>query len=415
MPFFGKSLTDLRWEDLQELLQEGAEETVRLEFKEQVPDRDEAVKKISGLANTFGGYMIVGAREKDGKLVELPGVPEVPRFDQTLVQWCFEQLYPPLTPLVSHPIPVDGAKDRFIFVVFVELSLEAPHFLTKRQGCYIRTDEYSQRFKPQLATLAELRYLLDRREVAVQRRNYLVERADHRFESHKARAYKPPKEAPPNPPSLRVLAIPQFPGVWACDPGALRLAVKNEQIPARGMHFPDGRPESQPGGVYLLRPQRVGFSYLELDIEGLIYHRQMLELSKTEDAPRVLLLHLPHVFAWVVFYARYFTDMYQHLGYNGTLLVEVQLEGVSGLPISKPWSHYGDGTASEPRLDNVIHTEVAVSADELRTSRAASLRKLHRELAFASGCAEAFEVGEEAVDTWLQRGYEFLNWKSVDG
>ena len=41
--------------DLQELLIDSAVENARLEFKLQVPTKDETLKKLSSFANTFGG------------------------------------------------------------------------------------------------------------------------------------------------------------------------------------------------------------------------------------------------------------------------------------------------------------------------------------------------------------------------
>jgi len=35
---------------------------VRLEFKSEVPTKDEVLKKLSSFANTFGGYLVIGAK-----------------------------------------------------------------------------------------------------------------------------------------------------------------------------------------------------------------------------------------------------------------------------------------------------------------------------------------------------------------
>jgi predicted HTH transcriptional regulator len=60
---------------LEELVSGHAVETVRLEFKREVPVRDEAIKKISSFANTYGGFIVVGAQadSKDGRIQSLPG------------------------------------------------------------------------------------------------------------------------------------------------------------------------------------------------------------------------------------------------------------------------------------------------------------------------------------------------------
>ena len=76
MPFFTKDITDITTDDLAELQTDGAVETVRLEFKVQPPGPDETLKKLSGFANTFGGYLVVGASaaSSDGRVKDFPGV-----------------------------------------------------------------------------------------------------------------------------------------------------------------------------------------------------------------------------------------------------------------------------------------------------------------------------------------------------
>jgi predicted HTH transcriptional regulator len=61
MSIFTKPLSQVGAVDLQELLQEQAIENLRLEFKSEIPDKDEMLKKLSAFANTFGGLMVVGA------------------------------------------------------------------------------------------------------------------------------------------------------------------------------------------------------------------------------------------------------------------------------------------------------------------------------------------------------------------
>ena len=62
MSIFTKPLSQLRTADLQELLQNGAVENARLEFKLEVPNKDETLKKLPPLANTFSGFMVVGTK-----------------------------------------------------------------------------------------------------------------------------------------------------------------------------------------------------------------------------------------------------------------------------------------------------------------------------------------------------------------
>ncbi len=72
MSIFTKALSQLGSADLQELLDEGASENARLEFKLEVPNKDETLKKLSSFGNTFGGFVIVGAKASsaDGRIEE---------------------------------------------------------------------------------------------------------------------------------------------------------------------------------------------------------------------------------------------------------------------------------------------------------------------------------------------------------
>jgi predicted HTH transcriptional regulator len=70
MSFFTTAITQLTTADLQSLLGANAVENVRLEFKLEIPSKDETLKKLSSFANTFGGFLVIGAQASstDGRL-----------------------------------------------------------------------------------------------------------------------------------------------------------------------------------------------------------------------------------------------------------------------------------------------------------------------------------------------------------
>jgi len=139
---FAKPLSQLVTADLQELLLGKAVENVRLEYKSEVPTKDETLKKLSSFANTYGGFMVVGARanSSDGRIEDLPGVDEQAGYRQKIVQWCFDGASPPLTVEVSDAIPAPAANGRVCYVISTPESDVAPHFLNGRKGVYVRTD-----------------------------------------------------------------------------------------------------------------------------------------------------------------------------------------------------------------------------------------------------------------------------------
>src|SRR5580700_9919583 len=107
MSIYTKPLSQVVTADLQELLTDKAVENVRLEFKSEVPKKDDTLKKLSSFANMFGGFMVIGAKAKseDGRIEELPGVDEESGYKQKVVDWCFNGASPPLMVEVSDPIP----------------------------------------------------------------------------------------------------------------------------------------------------------------------------------------------------------------------------------------------------------------------------------------------------------------------
>lgn len=145
MSIFSKSLSRLEPTDLSELLQDRAVENARLEFKSEVPNKDETLKKLSSFANTFGGFMVIGAKanSSDGRLEELPGVDVQDGYKQKVLDWCFGGANPPLTVEVSDPLPLPAGGGKVCYVAYVAESDVAPHFLNGRRGVWVRTDEFS--------------------------------------------------------------------------------------------------------------------------------------------------------------------------------------------------------------------------------------------------------------------------------
>src|SRR5687768_15976255 len=119
MAIFGKPIIDITSDDLQDLLAMNAVENVLLEFKREVPSKDETLKKLSSFANSLGGFMVIGAEagSKDGRITGLPGVDIQQGYKQKVVQWCFEGASPPLVIDVSDPVNVQNGRVCYVLHV----------------------------------------------------------------------------------------------------------------------------------------------------------------------------------------------------------------------------------------------------------------------------------------------------------
>ncbi|MEW8659532.1 MAG: ATP-binding protein [Candidatus Thiodiazotropha endolucinida] len=81
-------------DDLQELLEAGVPEGLRLDYKlttygRSDRDKKEFLKDISAFANSHGGHLVIGVQEEEGSIVDIPGIDtdcdaEILRFEQML-------------------------------------------------------------------------------------------------------------------------------------------------------------------------------------------------------------------------------------------------------------------------------------------------------------------------------------------
>jgi hypothetical protein len=179
--FFSTSVRDMSLDEVDSLYRDRVQENIRLEYKRELPQetadfKQVLAKELSSLANTYGGYVIIGiATDQQGVPIAMDGVPPINNFAQRVASVGYEQSFPPLIPTVSKPIGLQNGN--VVYVIHQDLSLEAPHFLTRRRGAYVRTSEFSQTFEARLASWEELQFLANRRAQATDQRLFLSERA----------------------------------------------------------------------------------------------------------------------------------------------------------------------------------------------------------------------------------------------
>jgi Putative DNA-binding domain len=230
------AFTKLTEADLQELVTDSAVENLRLEFKSEIPGEDQTVKKLSSFANTYGGIMVVGAEEKDGRITKLSGVPLEPGYKQTLTNWCFVKFNPPLTAEFSEPIRL--ANGQYCYVISVPESDVGPHFINGRKGVWIRTDEFTNRSRAELANENELRALFDRRRAVRERRDFNILRARQRFDAHVANNHTDVGGNLRDVGTiLELFVTPRYPARQLCSHADLQLHLKRAAFNWRGVQF----------------------------------------------------------------------------------------------------------------------------------------------------------------------------------
>lgn len=398
MSVYSKSVSDISTDDLREILSEHPVENVRLEFKSEQPTRDEFLKKVSSLANTYGGLVVLGAlaTSADGKLQSLPGVVTELGLKQRLVQWAFDGLAPPLEVLVSQPVSTPSDSTKVCYVVSVPESLAAPHFINGRKGAYVRTDEFSGRFEAQLATYEEIAHLANRRSLSIARRDQLLRRAEDRVSAleHKREGNL---EA-----LLSLFVCPAYPSRNLIAQDRLFNVVHAARIQWRSMGFPIiSQGVSQHESALLLEAAGE-FSVLEATTWGSLFVAASVQ-GQYEGTSYVNLHRLVGVLLASIGYAG---RLCSSSGFDGLLWLRPCLHRIAGLPLN-PGAARSVGGGSP--IDNTVEFDLLVSSDRLKSERDAVAVDILRTLCFALNW-HALTSADPKLDSLLDIGYEHNMW-----
>lgn len=411
MAIFNKPVDQITPDDLGALLDSDAVENVLLEFKREAPGRDEALKKLSSFANTFGGHLVVGAEadSETGALQGLPGIEPIDGFKQRIVSWCLVHAVPPITVHVSAAIAAPGAEDRVCYVVHVPMSLTAPHFLAGRRGSYVRTDELSRRFEPKLATLLELEHLLTRRQAALLERRKLRQRSLERFAALVTTRYDDDENTTGEiGPTLHLTVTPSYPVTDLAEEEEVFRLSRETVVPWRQVGFPrmHGDRITQRGSAIVFRAGGT-FSSIEVSTRGHLHYAS--ELHGLRDGTEGI--HFGALMGELVVTLRYSARMLGALAYQGPITVTIRLERCRGIPIL--YSRHGsmERGPSSP-LDDVIEFDLDTDSDAVAESEVGVARDLLVALLFALNWADAIELNSlRALMKWA---YEYNRWRYPD-
>jgi Schlafen, AlbA_2 len=363
MPFYTTPISKLTEADLQELVTHNSVENLRLEFKSEVPKEDQTVKKLSSFANTYGGIIVVGAEEKDGKITKLSGVPLEPGYKQTLANWCFIKFSPPLTAEFSEPISLTGGQ--YCYVISVPESDVAPHFINGRKGVWIRTDEFTNRFRAELANENELRALFDRRRAVRERRDFNIRRSQERFDAHVANRHTDKGgHVGDVGPILELCVAPRFPARQLCPQGDLQEHLNRATFNWRGVQFLSYG--SQPITAYesVISRDRLsagGTSMFSVDVWGTCFYATQIAVEAQNVAGvKINGIHRTGVNGFVVAFLLHAAKILKRLGYFGSLIVRVSLKSVRGIH----WL-YGTGSAVFNKLGSELDKDISFELPEI--------------------------------------------------
>lgn len=412
MSIFSKQIHQLTYRDIRELLTEGAQENIRLEFKRDYPGKQNLLKKLSAFANTYGGYLVMGVEEDGrGRVKSLPGVSRINRFDQTVVQWCFEEIFPPITPFISTPIPSEEEPNRFFYVIYVEQSRETPHVLNKsRNGLYVRTDEYSQKFLTRLAKFDELEYLMSNRKKSDSLLAVILKRAEERLETHKEIRFE---EHHGTDSLLKLCFVPLFPHNRIFKAEKLLSLAQRSAIHARGGNLPDfsdDKLHSQFESIISVNPGISYYSYFEINVYNMLYY--VCDVTREyprESQPGSLFLKvLPAkvLMAEIILFLRYARKFYRKSGFEGLLKLIVAMENIKGRRLKIEDS--GEEDVRISYLDNSLSLERSFSVRDLAQEEKICV-EIFKDLCFSMGYKKVYDITAGEAREFYLSGLKYMD------
>jgi hypothetical protein len=387
--------------------------TSDLSLKREYPGKSNLLKKLSAFANTYGGYVIIGIDEDGkGKVKELCGTEKINRFDQSIIQWCFEEIYPPIVPTVSPPIPHPDKPDRFFYVIYVEQSAETPHILNKsRNGLYVRTDEYSQKFLTRLAKFDELEFLMNKRKKSEDFLNTLLERANRRLSTHKLIKYE---EHHGTDSLLTLCLVPLLPQNRMFELEHLVKYAQDSTIKARGGTLPDfsdNKIHSQFESLISENPGISYYSYFEINIYNMLYYvcdvTREYRGEERVGPPLSKVIPLKVLMAEILLFLRYAQNFYNRSGFDGMLKFIARMENIKGRKLTLEGTNSKDIWISF--LDNALEMNHTYSVLNLVGEKEIAI-SIFKELCFSLGFKKIYSLCTEDMEELYLNGMKYLNW-----
>lgn len=408
---FSKVVSSITTEDLQKLLDEGAVENVRLEFKQESPSKNEVLKKLTSFANTFGGYLVIGVEEGgNGAISSIPGVDIENSFKQKIISWCFQGISVPLNVEVSEAITSPQNNDKVCYVIYVAQSDLAPHFINGRRGCYIRTDEHSQHFEAKLATQDELLAMLERRKKINERKQFILTRAQERFEAFTHTRYSE-LEGPETGIGARfsLAIVPRFPSLPIATQLEVLETVRQTTIAWRGVGFPITTQGiiTQNESAIVLKPVS-GFSILECNIWGLMFYASEIQEDFRIVEEDVNGIHIYSFLGHICVFLRHAKALMDAYDLMVPMDIELKFDGIRGVN----WIYcQGPATIKGPssELDDSVLIKFYVSAADIRDRTDGLVMDLLDNVLFSMNWSQL--VGDrDKLRELLVEAYRYNSW-----
>lgn len=198
---FGKNLSEVNVEDIKGFCAKQIREGINLDYKKDLSSSKTLAKTIASMANTLGGWIIIGVddnKTNDKPKLPVEGIDFKKQLSLEVTNIVIDNISPPSLPII-HVCDPDENNKTFI-VLYVQESPEAPHWLFNENKLCIRlSDRSSSTDWERLASANEWEFLRSKRQKTEELYNQQKEELDSLFYNynHKSELNKSLKTTDP--------------------------------------------------------------------------------------------------------------------------------------------------------------------------------------------------------------------------
>jgi hypothetical protein len=393
---FTKPIREISYEDVVQFCEGGLHEGANLDYKADFPKDLE--KTISALANTYGGAIIIGVEDDDGRpKPPFLGIDCQPGLEERVTSIAIDAIFPPIVPEVAVCKSTSG---KAFIVIRVAESDQTPHAIAKNTKAYVRTGSISK--SEESLSFAQIEWLSRRREKSEHLRLDLYGSAEDHFANiikHEGFDFGKGEftlSFAPMFPSKPIFALHGLPEL------VNRCSTKN----INGWGFPEITESLEPikDGYYSLFQNRETWfgEYLELNHFGLVFEKSTLCWSKKQDHEGDDRIRLVQILDTLDLAFETMAKLYKEVGYWGLIEVRCSLRKALNRKVAKLRFHDYEVAAEDSEIiaDDQMEWQSVVSVTELvdPLCRRARLMSLFSEIAWALGSP----TEPDAIETKLR-------------
>lgn len=343
MSIFTKPIEKINYEDVEAFCEQKVEEGFRVEYKRKIDNNKKLADEIASFANTYGGIIIVGVEDDDGKpITPIKGTGYETLLNEKFTSICLDNINPPYIPQIQICKNPDN-ENICVIVIMIEESDQTPHRTRNDTRTYIRVNKQKE---PIEAPYEQVEWLRNRRQKAIENKKRLLKRSRERFLNFRLGK---------NTSSEREFYIvPHFPSKILFQLNEFEEIIEKTKFSFYQTIFPfnifpeKSLTESRIFTFTKRKNNKDFVEYFELNQYGLVFNKQSsfeyMSLKKNNK------INILFVLKQVILNLTYTKRFYDYVGYRGTLEIGHSMEGIINHQLTT-FSYFADTIEVEELYD----------------------------------------------------------------